>query len=83
MTVTKRYEAKKWFLLFMWICRIQSAAGVRKDNAQLKVFECLECGLAFLSSLYHIREGFYEDSGMHAEITGDTDLESCLKIEKE
>ncbi len=42
-----------------------------------------KCGLAFLSSLYHICEGFYEDSGMHAEITGDTDLESWLKIEKE
>lgn len=48
--------------------------GVR-DNASLKIYECLSCGLVFLSSFDHIHKGFYEDSGMHG---GQTNKEAWL-----
>ncbi len=38
-----------------------------RDNPCLSVLECLSCGLVFLSSFEHIRDGFYENSGMHGE----------------
>lgn len=40
--------------------------GVR-DNPDIDVLECSECGLVFLSSIDHIQDGFYEESGMHEE----------------
>lgn len=39
--------------------------GEVRDAPTLKILECLECGLVTLSSLEHIQDGFYEDSGMH------------------
>ncbi|QWD28803.1 class I SAM-dependent methyltransferase [Polynucleobacter paneuropaeus] len=39
--------------------------GEVRDAPALKVLECLGCGLVTLSSLGHIQNGFYEDSGMH------------------
>lgn len=41
--------------------------GTVRDNPELEVFECSSCGLVFLSSFAHIRNGFYEESGMHAK----------------
>ena len=38
-----------------------------RDNPGLEVFKCVSCGLVFLSSSDHIREGFYESSEMHGE----------------
>jgi len=38
-----------------------------RDNPELVVFECVSCGLVFLSSFDHIRDGFYEKSGMYGE----------------
>ena len=35
------------------------------DRPELIVFECASCGLVCLSSIDHIRVGFYENSGMH------------------
>jgi 2-polyprenyl-3-methyl-5-hydroxy-6-metoxy-1,4-benzoquinol methylase len=40
--------------------------GVR-DKPELEVLECSSCGLVFLSSFDHIRDGFYERSEMHGE----------------
>lgn len=40
--------------------------GTVRDNKSLEIFECCECGLVFLSELYHIDEGFYENSNMHS-----------------
>ncbi len=40
-------------------------AGSVRDKPELEIFECASCGLVFLSSFDHIRNGFYEDSKMH------------------
>lgn len=34
--------------------------GVR-DNHDIDVLKCVDCGLVYLSSFEHINEGFYED----------------------
>jgi hypothetical protein len=41
--------------------------GIVRDNQALNVLECTSCGLVFLSSFEHIKNGFYEESGMHAQ----------------
>jgi len=38
-----------------------------RDKPELEIFECASCGLVFLSSFDHIRDGFYESSEMHGE----------------
>lgn len=39
--------------------------GSVRDNANISVLECKECGLVFLSSFDHIGINHYEESGMH------------------
>jgi len=39
--------------------------GIVRDDPSLEIVECRNCGLVTLSSLEHIRDGHYEDSGMH------------------
>jgi len=41
--------------------------GSVRDNAELFVLECDECGLVFLSSFDHISADHYEKSGMHGD----------------
>ena len=41
--------------------------GSVRNNPGLLVFECLSCGLVFLSSFDHIEATFYSNSGMHSE----------------
>lgn len=41
--------------------------GSVRDRSELEILECASCGLVCLSSFDHIREGFYENSGMHGE----------------
>lgn len=41
--------------------------GTVRDLPELKVLECSDCGLVFLSSTEHIKDSFYEESGMHAQ----------------
>lgn len=41
--------------------------GSVRDKENLKILECQNCGLVFLSSFSHIDEVFYEESGMHGE----------------
>ncbi len=53
-----------------YLCGNQSFSqrrGSVRDNTGLKILECTSCGLVFLSSFDHVRNGFYEDSGMHGE----------------
>ncbi len=50
--------------------------GKVRDRNDLKVLQCQQCQLVFLSSFDHISDGFYEDSGMH---NGTPDLESWFK----
>jgi len=42
--------------------------GSVRDNKSLEIYECLECGLVYLSSFEHINEEFYENSNMHEKI---------------
>jgi len=53
--------------------------GKVRDNDSLEILECINCGLVFLSSLDHIKEDFYEDSGMHDE---EYDLQTWIKDTK-
>ena len=39
--------------------------GQVRDNPDLKILECLSCGLVALNSHDHVRAGHYENSGMH------------------
>jgi len=41
--------------------------GSVRDNPELKILECTSCGLVFISSFDHIRDGFYESGEMHGE----------------
>jgi SAM-dependent methyltransferase len=51
-----------------YLCNSESSnprKGRVRDSDQIKVLQCNECGLVFLSSLDHIISNFYESSGMH------------------
>ncbi len=51
--------------------------GNVRDNPELEIYECSSCGLVFLSSFDHVRDGFYENSKMHGgELP---DVEAWLK----
>jgi 2-polyprenyl-3-methyl-5-hydroxy-6-metoxy-1,4-benzoquinol methylase len=39
--------------------------GSVRDNSNIEILECSDCGLVYLSSLSHIQDGHYEGSGMH------------------
>jgi 2-polyprenyl-3-methyl-5-hydroxy-6-metoxy-1,4-benzoquinol methylase len=39
--------------------------GSVRDNSDLNILECQNCGLVQLSSQEHLKEGHYENSGMH------------------
>jgi 2-polyprenyl-3-methyl-5-hydroxy-6-metoxy-1,4-benzoquinol methylase len=41
--------------------------GAVRDDAALSILECANCGLVALSSLEHITQGHYENSGMHGD----------------
>jgi SAM-dependent methyltransferase len=45
--------------------KIYKRNGKVRDNPNLEVLECKDCGLVFLSSFAHIKGGFYQESGMH------------------
>lgn len=53
---------------FCYLCRgdhFQYRKGNVRDNSDLRIMECIECGLVFLSSFTHINDEHYENSGMH------------------
>ena len=41
--------------------------GKVRDNSNLQILECSECGLVSLSGDSHITKNFYTNSGMHGE----------------
>lgn len=45
--------------------------GSVRDRSELEILECASCGLVFLSSFDHIRDGFYENSEMHGQEMSD------------
>jgi len=40
-------------------------SGSVRDNPKIKILECEDCGLVYLSSVNHIDNDHYENSGMH------------------
>jgi len=50
--------------------------GSVRDQKELKVLECLGCGLVFLSSFSHVTDSFYQESGM---VNGNVDIKARLK----
>ena len=51
-----------------YLCNSQNnfkRPGSVRDNKKLKILECKDCGLVYLSSTKHIKELHYENSGMH------------------
>ncbi len=47
-----------------------------RDNKNIKVLKCQNCGLIFLSTFDHIQNEFYENSGMH---NGSIELKNWIK----
>ena len=45
--------------------KYRKRAGSVRDNSNIDILECSDCGLVYLSSLNHIHDGHYEESGMH------------------
>jgi 2-polyprenyl-3-methyl-5-hydroxy-6-metoxy-1,4-benzoquinol methylase len=58
--------------------------GSVRDNKDINILECDNCGLVFLSSFNHIMKSHYEDSGMHDREALDIDkwLESTEEDDK-
>lgn len=54
--------------------RHQQREGSVRDNKNLKILECLNCGLVYLDSHDHIEAGHYENSGMFGSSKPDIDL---------
>lgn len=51
-----------------YLCQSNSFSfrpGSVRDNENLKVCECDDCGLVYLSSFEHVKDDLYEESGMH------------------
>jgi len=51
-----------------YLCRSDNYSirpGNVRDNKNIDVLECSDCGLVYLSSLNHINQNHYESSGMH------------------
>ncbi len=55
--------------------------GKIRDNFDLHIIKCQNCGLVSLSSFDHVGPGHYENSGMHSETTSPLEpqewLEAC------
>ncbi|MDH4164410.1 MAG: class I SAM-dependent methyltransferase [Nitrospirota bacterium] len=51
--------------------------GAVRDDPSLEILECEHCGLVMLSSLNHISDGHYEESGMHGDAV--PSMESWLR----
>lgn len=56
--------------------------GKVRDNDELEILKCKDCGLVFLSSFEHIKPNFYEDAGMHKN-SEDIDIEKWIAETKE
>ena len=55
-------------MLFCNLCnsqKLKKRMGSVRDNKSLDIFECIDCGLVFLSENFYINDTFYENSNMH------------------
>ena len=49
-------------MLFCNLCnsqKLKKRMGSVRDNKSLDIFECIDCGLVFLSENFHIDDKFY------------------------
>ena len=53
--------------------KFSKRTGSVRDNPDIDILECSDCGLVYLSSLKHIQDGHYEESGMHDDEVPDID----------
>lgn len=53
--------------------KFSKRTGSVRDNPDIDILECSDCGLVYLSSLDHIQDGHYEESGMHNDELPDID----------
>ncbi|MDH5730009.1 MAG: methyltransferase, partial [Gammaproteobacteria bacterium] len=59
-----------------YLCNCEShiqRPGIVRDNNGLKVLQCTNCDLVFLSSFDHISREHYSESGMHGGESVDVD----------
>ena len=54
--------------------------GEVRDDKSIKIYECIKCGLVFLSKTDHITKNHYQDSKMHE--TNPTDFQTWVKETK-
>jgi 2-polyprenyl-3-methyl-5-hydroxy-6-metoxy-1,4-benzoquinol methylase len=47
--------------------RFKFRDGEVRDKKELKILECLDCSLVYLSDFSHLKDGFYEESNMHSD----------------
>ena len=47
--------------------KFSNRTGSVRDNPDIDILECDNCGLVYLSSLEHIQDRHYEESGMHGD----------------
>jgi 2-polyprenyl-3-methyl-5-hydroxy-6-metoxy-1,4-benzoquinol methylase len=47
--------------------KFSNRTGSVRDNPDIDILECDNCGLVYLSSLEHIQDRHYEESGMHVD----------------
>jgi 2-polyprenyl-3-methyl-5-hydroxy-6-metoxy-1,4-benzoquinol methylase len=66
---------------FCYLCKgedLKKRPGRVRDNPELEIYECISCGLVFLSSFKHIDENYYESACMHCG-ESDMDLENWVR----
>ena len=64
-----------------YLCKcedLKKRPGKVRDNPELEIYECISCGLVFLSSFEHIDGNYYESASMHRD-ESDMDLEHWVR----
>jgi 2-polyprenyl-3-methyl-5-hydroxy-6-metoxy-1,4-benzoquinol methylase len=57
--------------------KYRKRTGSVRDNPNIDILECNDCGLVYLSSLNHTQDEHYEESGMHDD--EEPDIDNWLK----
>ena len=65
---TKKISSNHLIFMYCYLCSSEYftlRSGSVRDNSDLNILECQNCGLVQLSSQGHLKAGHYENSGMH------------------
>lgn len=69
-----------------YLCKSENhnyVEGFVRDKPQIKILKCRDCGLVFLESQDHVREGFYEDGGMEKSDASASVIETMDYVDTE